>query len=447
MGLNPITHYSLLSKMVIPMPTVAFVTLGCKVNQYDTQMMREVLKNSGYDMVNPDEIADVYVINTCTVTSISDRKSRQMIRRLNSLNPAAILVVTGCYAERTPDEIKNIKNVNLVLSNKDKPFIDKFLNGIINESQNETDFYPCITTFDDQTRALIKIEEGCDSMCTYCIVPYVRGRTIHSRPIDSIQQEVKSLAENGYKEVVFTGIHLGAYGKDFSDGIGLPEVLKAIHAVDGIERIRLSSIEPMDVSDELIDEISHLPKFAHHLHISLQSGSGKILRLMRRGYTSLEFENLINRIRLSIPDAGISTDVMVGFPGETDQDFAETCDLISRVRFSRLHVFRYSPREGTPAVKFPNRVPDRVSSKRSDEIIAIGDILQQEFNSGMLGKYADVLIEDKREGKDKLLAGFTSNYARVLVIDATGNHINSILHVKLIGLESDYLVGMINPYI
>ncbi|MDQ1317005.1 MAG: threonylcarbamoyladenosine tRNA methylthiotransferase MtaB, partial [Candidatus Poribacteria bacterium] len=255
------------------MPTVAFVTLGCKVNQYDTQVMREVLKNSGYDLVNPDEIADVYVINTCTVTSVSDRKSRQMIRRLNSLNPDAVLVVTGCYAERRPDEIKNIQsrsaesprlsgaekrkniNVNLVLSNKDKPFIDKFLNGIVNEVQNETDSYPCITTFDDQTRALIKIEEGCDSMCTYCIVPYVRGRTIHSRPIDSIQQEVKILAENGYKEVVLTGIHLGAYGKDFS-GTRLPEVLRAIHIFDGIERIRLSSIEPMDVSDELIDEIS-----------------------------------------------------------------------------------------------------------------------------------------------------------------------------------------------
>lgn len=429
------------------MPTVAFVTLGCKVNQYDTQMMREVLKNSGYDLVNPDEIADVYVINTCTVTSVSDRKSRQMIRRLNSLNPDAVLVVTGCYAERSPDEIKNIQNVNLVLSNKDKPFIDKFLNGIVNEVQNETDFYPCITTFDDQTRALIKIEEGCDSMCTYCIVPYVRGRTIHSRPIDSIQQEVKILAKNGYKEVVLTGIHLGAYGKDFSDGIGLPEVLKAIHIFDGIERIRLSSIEPMDVSDELIDKISHLPKCAHHLHISLQSGSDKILRLMRRGYTSLEFESLINRIRSSIPDVGISTDVMVGFPGETDQDFAETCDLISRVRFSRLHVFRYSPREGTPAVKFSDRVPDRISSKRSNEIIALGDRLQHEFYSSMLGQYADVLIENKRDGKDNLLAGFTSNYARVLVVDATDDLINSIVYMKLIKLENDHLIGIINSKI
>jgi len=433
--------------MVLLMPTVAFVTLGCKVNQYDTQMMREVLKNSGYDLVNPDEIADVYVINTCTVTSVSDRKSRQMIRRLNSLNPDAVLVVTGCYAERSPDEIKNIQNVNLVLSNKDKPFIDKFLNGIVNEVQNETDFYPCITTFDDQTRALIKIEEGCDSMCTYCIVPYVRGRTIHSRPIDSIQQEVKILAKNGYKEVVLTGIHLGAYGKDFSDGIGLPEVLKAIHIFDGIERIRLSSIEPMDVSDELIDKISHLPKCAHHLHISLQSGSDKILRLMRRGYTSLEFESLINRIRSSIPDVGISTDVMVGFPGETDQDFAETCDLISRVRFSRLHVFRYSPREGTPAVKFSDRVPDRISSKRSNEIIALGDRLQHEFYSSMLGQYADVLIENKRDGKDNLLAGFTSNYARVLVVDATDDLINSIVYMKLIKLENDHLIGIINSKI
>jgi threonylcarbamoyladenosine tRNA methylthiotransferase MtaB len=426
----------------LPMPTAAFVTLGCKVNHYDTQVMREALKKAGYNLVNPDEIADVYVINTCTVTSIGDRKSRQIIRRLAALNPDATLVVTGCYAERRPDEIKNIQNVALVLSNKDKPFIDKFLNGLINEAQNETGFYPCITSFDDQTRALVKIEEGCDSMCTYCIVPHVRGCTIHSRPIDSILQEVQALTKNGYKEIVLTGIHLGAYGKDFTNGSGLPDVLKAISAFDGIKRIRLSSIEPMDVSDELINEISRLPKCAHHLHISLQSGSDKILRLMRRGYTSSEFENLVNRIRSAIPDVGISTDVMVGFPGETDQDFAETCDLISRVRFSRLHVFRYSPREGTPAAKFPDRVPDRVSSKRSDEVIALGERLLREFYSGMLGQYADVLIEDTREDKDNLLAGFTSNYARVLVIDATDDLVNSIVNVKLIRLEDDHLIGM-----
>ena len=297
------------------MPTAAFVTLGCKVNHYDTQVMRETLKKAGYNLVGPDEIADVYVINTCTVTSMGDRKSRQIIRRLSALNPDAALVVTGCYAERRPDEIKNIQNVTLVLSNKDKPFIDKFLNGIINEVQNETNFYPCITSFDDQTRALVKIEEGCDSMCTYCIVPHVRGCTIHSRPIDSILQEVQALTKNGYKEIVLTGIHLGAYGKDFTNGNGLPDVLKTIHAFDGIKRIRLSSIEPMDVSDELINEISRLPKCAHHLHISLQSGSDKILRLMRRGYTSSEFESLVNKIRLAIPDVGISTDVMVGFRG------------------------------------------------------------------------------------------------------------------------------------
>jgi threonylcarbamoyladenosine tRNA methylthiotransferase MtaB len=406
--------------------------------------MREVLKKAGYELVNPDEIADVYIINTCTVTSISDRKSRQMIRRLANINPNAKLIVTGCYAERRPDEIKNLQNVNLVLSNKDKPFIDKFLNGFINETQNEASFYPCITTFGDQTRALIKIEDGCDSMCTYCIVPYVRGRSIHSRPLDSILQEAQALVENGYKEIVLTGIHLGAYGKDFSDGIGLIDVIRAIHGIDGIERVRLSSIEPMDVSDELINEISHLHKCAHHLHISLQSGSDKILRLMRRGYTSAEFENLVNKIRSAIPNVGISTDIMVGFPGETEQDFAETREFISRIRFSRLHVFRYSPREGTPAVKFPDRVPDRISSKRSNEIIALGERMLREFYSSMLGQYADVLIEDAREGKDNLLAGFTSNYARVVVSDATEDLLNCILRVQLIKLENEYLIGVIN---
>ena len=428
------------------MPTVAFITLGCKVNQYETQLMRESLKKAGYRIIAPDEHADVYVINTCTVTNISDRKSRQMIRRAISLNPDARIVVTGCYAERQPDRIKNIlcalaiashrKGVDLVLPNSEKAFIGRYLNGS-NGQCADADPYPCITGFDDQTRALVKIEDGCDSFCTYCIVPYVRGGAIRSRPLDSIIREVQCLAKNRHREVVLTGVHLGAYGRDMANGTSLADALRAVHAVDGIERIRLSSIEPMDVSDDLIYEMARLPKCAHHLHISLQSGSNRILRLMNRGYTSTEFENIVIKVRSAIPGAGISTDVMVGFPGETEQDFADTYDLISRVKFSRLHVFRYSPREGTPAAKFPDQVPDRISTRRSQEIISLGDRLAQEFRSRMLGQEAAVLIEDVREP-----AGFTSNYVRVLVLNAAGDLAGRLVRVKLVDMKNNCMIGL-----
>jgi len=287
----------------------------------------------------------------------------------------------------------------------------------------------------------VKIQDGCDSFCTYCIVPHVRGGEIRSRPVDSIISEVRALAENGHQEVVLTGIHLGAYGKELADGTTLTDVIRAVHDVDGIGRIRLSSIEPMDVSDDLIREMARLPKCAHHFHVSLQSGSDKILKLMRRGYTSADFEGLVNRIRSAMPDVGLSTDVMVGFPGETEEDFTDTCNLISRVKFSRLHVFRYSPRSGTPAAKFPNKVQDSVASRRSAEIRALGDGLAQDFRSQMLGRQADVLMEDSREGKDKLLAGFTSNYIRVLVLEAPDEVAGQIIQVKLMDIKDEYMIG------
>lgn len=419
--------------------TASFITLGCKVNQYETQVMRESMRRHGYEVVDMDENTDVFVINTCTVTGISDRKSRQMIRRVRSLNPNATIVVTGCYAERNPDEIRDMPGIDLVLSNSEKLSIGEYLN-----EKSPSDPHPFITEFDGQTRALVKIQDGCDSFCTYCIVPYVRGGTIRSRPIDSIIQEVKSLAKNGHREVVLTGIHLGAYGKDMADGAKLPNVLRAVHDVAGVERIRLSSIEPMDISDELINEMARLPKCAHHFHVSLQSGSDKILKLMRRGYTSSDFMKLIDRIKEIMPDVGLSTDVMVGFPGETEQDFEDTCNLINYVRFNRMHVFRYSPRSGTPAAKFPNKVQDSVASRRSQEARILGDKLAQEFRTKMLNKEESVLIEDSREGRDKLLSGFTSNYIRVLIPDAPDELIGRVTQVKLVNIEGDYMIGLVN---
>jgi threonylcarbamoyladenosine tRNA methylthiotransferase MtaB len=428
--------------------TVAFMTLGCKVNQYETQAMRESLKKSGYAIVAPEDVADIYIINTCTVTGISDRKSRQAIRRANVLNPDALVVVTGCYAERSPDKIANMPGVDLVLSNSDKPFICQYLSDsalsqrgdlILNDDPIWSTY---ITSFNGHTRALVKIQDGCDSFCTYCIVPHVRGEKINSRPLDSIVREVRSLAENGYREIVLTGIHLGAYGRDMANGMNLAHVLRTVQSVENIQRIRLSSIEPMDITDDLIDAVANLPGCAHHFHISLQSGSDRILKLMRRGYTSAEFEDMANRIKAAIPDVGLSTDVMVGFPGETEQDFKDTCDLIARVEFSRLHVFRYSPRSGTPAAKFPHRVQESVAYRRSQEVRSLGESLAQKFRSQMLGQVAEVLVEDTREGKDKLLAGFTSNYVRVLIPDAPDELAGQMAKVKLVDMKDKYMIGI-----
>jgi len=443
-----------MSKDQNPVSSVSFVTLGCKVNQYETQVMREALRKQGYRMAAPGEVADVYVINTCTVTGVSDRKARQMIRRAVASNPDALVVVVGCYVERCPEEIRKMPGVDLALTNSEKLSIGEYLRdfaakGVFSDKippnpplQRGEILHPHITTFDGQTRALVKVQDGCDSFCTYCIVPYVRGGKIRSRPADSILSEVRALAENGHREVVLTGIHLGAYGKELTDGTTLADVVRAVHGVDGIGRIRLSSIEPMDVSHDLIREMARLPKCAHHFHVSLQSGSDKILKLMRRGYMSAEFAALIGRIKTAMPDVGLSTDVMVGFPGETEGDFQDTCDLVERAKFSRLHVFRYSPRSGTPAAKFPNQVQGIVASRRSQELRALGDRLAREFHSQMLGQVAEVLLEDSREGKDRLLAGFTSNYVRVLVADAADKLAGQIIKVKLVDMQDEYMIGL-----
>jgi len=432
-------------------PTVAFMTLGCKVNQYETQAMRESLKKSGYTIVAPEDMADVYVINTCTVTGISDRKSRQAIRHANVLNPDALVVVTGCYAERSPSKIANMPGVDLVLSNSDKLFICQYLSDPALSQRgdlvrnDDSIWSTSITSFNGHTRALVKIQDGCDSFCTYCIVPHVRGGKINSRPLDSIVREVRSLAENGHGEIVLTGIHLGAYGRDMDYETNLAHVLRTVHSVENIQRIRLSSIEPMDITDDLIDAVASLPKCAHHFHISLQSGSDRILKFMRRGYTSAEFEDIVNRIKVAILDVGLSTDVMVGFPGETEQDFKDTCELIDRVQFSRLHVFRYSPRSGTPAAEFPDRVQNSVASRRSQEVRSLGESLARKFRSQMLGQLSEVLVEDTREGKGKLLAGYTSNYVRVLIADAPDELAGQIAKVKLIDMKDKYMIGILDP--
>jgi len=434
------------------MPTIAFITLGCKVNQYDTQVMREIARQSGYEVASESESADIYVVNTCTVTHTSDRKARHTIRKIIREHPDAKILVTGCYADNDRKKIEEIEGVTLVFGNREKERLTEYLQKlsafggnasplpslrIPNSEFRIPPFHSSITTFDGQTRALVKIQDGCSTFCTYCIVPYVRG-PMTSRSIDDIVREVESLAKNGYKEVVITGVHLGAYGKDINNSVTIADVLERIHPIIGIERIRLSSIEPMDVPDDLIERVVQLPKFAPHFHLPLQSGNNEILKRMGRRYTVEEYARLVGKLRATFPDVGITTDIMVGFPGETDAQFNDTYDFINKMAFSRLHVFRYSPRKGTPAARYPGRIPPEISIARSEAVRELGRRLAEEFHTKMLGKVMKVLVENSREGKNSLLSGFTGNYIRVLM-DVPDTMINRMIQVRLIELEDEFV--------
>ena len=438
------------------MPTAALITLGCKVNQYDTQAMQEIMLRNGYTVVGENDLADVCIINTCTVTNAADQKARQVIRRAVRKNPDTEILVTGCYAESDREAIEAIPGVSLVFGNREKADLQKYLD-LVHESWKEKDRSPLlqiesvrhdavrehanfsmsVSEAGKHTRALIKVQDGCSAFCTYCIIPYVRGR-MTSRPLPNIVQEAKEIAANGYKEIVITGVHLGAYGLDIDRQTTIADILEHLHPIDGIERIRFSSIEAMNFPPDLVDRMAALPKCMPHFHLPLQAGSDKILRQMRRRYTKAEFSRLVEKLRGSFPDVGITTDVMVGFPGETDTDFEESLRFVEEIDFSQLHVFRYSPRRGTPAADYADHVPPHVSAERSKAMIALGKQLGTNFRKRMLGKTMNVLVEESREGVDRHLAGFTENYLRVLM-DGPDSAVNRILPVKLTALEGEFI--------
>ena len=438
------------------MPTAALITLGCKVNQYDTQAMQEVMLRNGYTVVGENDPADVCIINTCTVTNAADQKARQVIRRAIRKNPEAEVLVTGCYAESDREAIEAIPGVSLVFGNREKADLQKYLDIVHKSSQEKTEesllqiepvyhdavrehanFSMSVSEAGKHTRALIKVQDGCSAFCSYCIIPHVRGR-MTSRPLPDIVQEVEQIAANGYKEIVITGVHLGAYGLDIGRQTTIADILEHIHPTDGIERIRFSSIEAMNFPPDLVDRMAVLPKCMPHFHLPLQSGSDKILREMRRRYTRAEFSHLVEKLRISFPDVGITTDVMVGFPGETDTDFEDSLQFVEKIGFNQLHVFRYSPRRGTPAADYADHVPPHVSAERSKVMIALGKQLGEKFRQRLIGKTMNVLIEDSREGRDGHLAGFTENYLRVL-IDVPDSAVNQILPVKLTGVEGEFI--------
>jgi len=420
------------------------------VNQYDTEAMLELFKKAGYEVVDFDQIADVYIVNTCTVTNLGDRKSRQAIRRAHRLNPDAVIGVAGCYAQRAPQELLAIPGVRLVLGTKNRSKIVELVEKVHHENIQLDAVENIMITreFEDlaieaqegHTRAFLKIQEGCNQFCSYCIIPYARG-PIRSRKRKDIVDEVKRLAEAGFKEIVLTGIHIASYGKDTHEGT-LLDVIQDIHPIPGIERIRLGSIEPTLLQPSFAQAVADMEKMCRHYHVSLQSGSDSVLMRMNRKYTAQEYKEYINNLRDRIPTVSITTDIMVGFPGETEAEFEESIDFVRDIRFSKIHVFQYSVREGTPAAQFGNQVPGPVKDDRSKRLIQLGDMLEKEYISQFLGTVQEVLIEEPVPGQDGWVQGFTDHYIKVMV--QAGEELkNSIVQVYFNDLEDDVVVGKV----
>lgn len=441
-----IMYMLLLLILGVNMKKVAFYTLGCKVNQYETEAMSELFQKSEYELCDFDSFADIYVINTCTVTGMSDRKSRQIIRRAKKHNPDAYVVVTGCYAQVAADEIKKIDDVNLILGTQGRENIVEMCNRHFKEKIHIQDsdimhnhtFEPLkIGNFSGRTRAYIKVQEGCNQFCTYCKIPYARG-PIRSRDLSDVLEETKRLAQKGYTEVTYVGIHIASYGLD-KKGFDLADLLNKANEIDGIRRIRLSSIEPMTLSSEFVRKISGVTKLCHHFHLSLQSGCDETLKRMNRRYTTEEYYNIVSGLRKVFPDVSITTDVMVGFPGETDTEFEKTCEFLRKVEFSGAHIFSYSRRKGTPADTYPNQVDSEIKAKRSHIAMEICENTKMNFMKRFLGETTEVLFEQKNGA---YFEGKTNNYQNVLV-KTTKNLSGQYKSVQLCEIKKDSFIGKI----
>lgn len=435
------------------MKKVAFYTLGCKVNQYETEAMLEMFKEDGYEQVDSEDYADVYVINTCTVTHMSDRKSRQYIRRMKKKNPNAIIAVVGCYSQVSPEEILEIEEVNLVMgTNERRTIVDevKKLEVVEGDKKASTvDDIMKVRAFEEieisqsngRTRAFMKIQDGCDRFCTYCIIPYARGGKVRSRDMESIVNEAKTLAENGYEEVVLTGIHVASYGKDLKEeNTNLLDVIKRVNEIDGIKRIRTSSVEPILFTDEFVNEVSNMEKVMPHYHLSLQSGCDETLKRMNRRYTTEEYKTIVNKLREEIPNVAITTDVIVGFPGETEEEFEKTYNFLKDIELSQMHIFKYSPRKGTKAADMENQVSPQDKHERSEKLLKLNKENFEKMATRMVGKEFEVLFEQE-VGENKY-EGLTPNYLKTIV---TSNEdiCGKILKVKIIEVKDEYVEGIL----
>ncbi len=402
--------------------TVAFYTLGCKVNQYETNAMEQQFIKNGYKVVDHHDFADIYVVNTCTVTNIAERKSRQMLRRVKDINKDAILVVCGCYAQVAKEELEKIPEIDIILGINEKNNIVEIVEDyikkqvskeeIVSDVSNQNEFLDFgDVTYTEKNRAVVKVQDGCNMFCTYCIIPYARGR-IRSRKIENVVSEITKIAKLGIKEVVITGIHVASYGKDFEENIGLIDLLEAINKIDGIERIRLSSIEPNIIDEEFVKRLSKLEKICPHFHLSLQSGCDETLKRMNRKYTTKKYKEAVDLLRSYFPDVNFTTDVIVGFPGETEEEFNTTYKFLEEIKFYRMHVFKYSKRRGTVAEKMPNQIDGNIKEERSNKLIELSNKNENEYNESYIGKEVNVLFEEYENG---YFRGYTTNYMMVNV--------------------------------
>ena len=428
------------------MKKVSFYTLGCKVNQYETNAMAQKFKEAGYEIVDMnDDISDICIVNTCTVTNMSDRKSRHSLRRVKEKNPSAIIAAVGCYAQVAKNDLEKMPEIDIVLGNEEKANIVQYVEKFI-DSQDENKLIEIEDisskkefedmgqiTYTEKTRAFIKVQDGCNQFCSYCIIPYARGR-VRSRNAESIIKEITQIAQNGIKEVVITGIHVASYGRDFGNENGLIELLEKINEIEGIKRIRLGSLEPKIITEEFMQRLSKLEKICHHFHLSLQSGCDETLKRMNRKYTIAQVREIIERLRRYYDDVMLTTDIIVGFPGETEEEFETTYQFLKEVKLYKIHVFQYSPRKGTRAAVMPNQVDGNIKEARSKRLIGLSNENQKMYNQQLVGKEVEVLFEDKEvEDGKTYFRGHTQNY--ILLKYRTDENLENTL--KIIKVEQN----------
>ena len=431
------------------MKKAALHNLGCKVNAYETEAMQHLLEEAGYEIVPFTQKADVYVINTCSVTNMADRKSRQMLHKAKKNNPDSIVVAAGCYVQTSEKEVLNDLSVDIVIGNDRKHDLVRLLEKYSLDSVNDTvddindgkhDFEELfIDQTKEHTRAFIKVQDGCNQFCSYCIIPYARGR-VRSRRFENVIAEVERLAANGFKEVVLTGIHLSSYGVDFEEATGLLELIQAVNAVKGIERIRLGSLEPKIVTEHFASELSKLDKICPHFHLSLQSGCDATLKRMNRKYTTKEYERGCELLRKYFVHPAITTDVIVGFPGETEEEFEQTKAYLEHIHFYEMHIFKYSKRKGTRAAVMPDQIDEQVKAARSEKLIALGHDMSKEFRKFYIGKNEEVLFEEKAVIDDKeYFVGYTKEYVKVAK-KTDENLENQIVSGRISGMLTDEIL-------
>ncbi|MCI5726398.1 MAG: tRNA (N(6)-L-threonylcarbamoyladenosine(37)-C(2))-methylthiotransferase MtaB [Clostridium sp.] len=419
---------------------VAFYTLGCRVNQYESEAMAEKFIKDGYEVVDYSDFADVYVINTCTVTNMGDKKSRQIINRAKKENSEAIVAVVGCYSQIATNEVSSIDSVDVVLGTRNKGDIVYYVNKaretqekqvVVNEVLRNKVFEDLdIEEYQDKTRAFLKIQDGCNRFCTYCLIPFARGNICSKNP-QKVLNEVERLASHGFKEVILSGIHIASYGMEFDEQYTLVDLLEKIEEIDGIERVRIGSIEPKFFTDDVISRIKKMKKLCPHFHLSLQSGCTSVLSRMNRRYTADEYEKIVRLLRENIKDVSITTDVIVGFPGETDTEFNETYEFLKRIKLTKTHVFKYSKREGTKAAVMPNQVDGNIKEIRSKKLIELNDINEEAFTKNLIGNEVYVLIEQKVKNTENTYEGYTSNYVKVEINNCNENMKGNIIKCRI----------------